>query len=1162
MGKITKIKLKDFKSFRNTIIPFVGGFTAIVGPNGSGKSNVLDAINFALGSPSMKTLRAGRLTDLVHHKSNSGSGEVVIELKNEDQKYEISRTIDQEGTSVFRLDKKRTTRSEITEFLASMNINPQSRNIIMQGEVSEIIHMSPTQRREVIDEISGISEYNDKKGKALKELEKVEEKMKEANIILYERAGYLNELKKERDQALRYRKHEERKDFLAKAVVIKELDEVQSKLDESLKNKLLLEKALEGIIERYKELHAQIKNWENKIEALNKEIQEKGGTEQIEINKRIERTKNEIALTQEKKKLKQEELEKLEKEISTNRESLESIEKENSELANSAKKLERDKKAYEKRLTEEQTIFDGFMKGMKTESIGETTSQLEDFTTTLENERKKFYELKAAVDQTRERISQKKLSISEESKETKKSIDKNKQEKKRLTSLLDGIKSNKTKKQKLEERVIKLENVVHGIKDKKQNIDSKLEQTRKEYHSLEARLTTLKQMTGNKASNAVVSAGKKGELKGIVGSIGELCEFESKYAGAVQSAGGPMLNFVITENLETATNAIKWLKNKKLGRTTFIPLDSIRGQEVEKDVLEHPKTIDSLLNLVKYDSELKPAFAYVFGDTVIIRNLDSIKDIVHKARLVTLEGELVEQSGLLTGGFEHGVDIAKEMQRMEDLGKSMQMLENQRNQLEHMHAQEELDRFLKDKATIELELRETEAIAKNIEERLTETKEHQEKKASKLTEVEKEINELKNVLIEKEKQLKEKNAEINALEKKRELVKQKNESPEIQRLSERLEKQQRIINTLKDQLSEINLQLGHVNSQKEMLEKKAKELEELIKVDDKPLKETIKKMEETIENTQKELEKRVEEEKQVSIATKELIEKRENLETNIRKLAEQRGENRRKEENKKNELNQKEIEKARLETRYTSLKQELGSEPDEDLLKQIRDCQDDPLSMKREVEDLEARMQRLEPVNLKAIQAYDEFLGEVDQIKERVQLLGKEKEAVIDLMEEIEHKREETFLEAFENINKHYARVYKEFYPEAEKARAGIRLQNAERPFEGGLLIEAKPAGKETKTIDELSTGEKTLAAIAFLFALQEYKPSPFYVLDESDSALDKSNSERLAQIIQKKAKDTQFIAITHNNPLMHHSDQIVGVTMDKSKGSSVVEVDMKSMLK
>ena len=180
-------------------------------------------------------------------------------------------------------------------------------------------------------------------------------------------------------------------------------------------------------------------------------------------------------------------------------------------------------------------------------------------------------------------------------------------------------------------------------------------------------------------------------------------------------------------------------------------------------------------------------------------------------------------------------------------------------------------------------------------------------------------------------------------------------------------------------------------------------------------------------------------------------------------------------------------------------------------------------------------------------------------MKEKANKLGEEKEAVLALMNEIESHRKEAFLSAFSEIRKHLNKIYKRFYPDTD-AYADIRLQNEAEPFEGGLLIEARPAGKPVKIIDAMSGGEKTLAALAFLFSVQEYKPSPFYILDEAEAALDKPNSERLAQMIKARTDDSQFIVITHNNPMIHASDQIVGVSMDKKRGSSIVEVDLKQL--
>ena len=1141
MGKITKLKLKDFKSFRNAIIPFVGGFTTVVGPNGSGKSNILDAITFVLGTSSMKSLRAGRLTDLVHHKSSSGMAEVSIELAHGDEKHEIVRMIDKEGISVFKLNKKRTTLSEILEFLASMNISQDSRNIILQGEVSEVISMTPSQRREIIDGVSGIAEYNEKKDKALRELERVEERIKEANIILYERSGYLNELKKERNQAMRYKEYAKRREFLEHAVIAKQLEQVEGRLDTTVKELMDISKAKDELEQEIKKVSAQIANWENQLKTLAKEIQEKGGEQQLEISKKIERMKNQISLAEEKRKK-----EKTKKCT----EKLCEIEEELSKSKISAKKLEKEKKAYEERLKKEEASFDEFVKGIK---VQESTEELEDISKKLEEKRKRFYELKNLVDQLRDKISQRELSISEEEKEKRTNAERVKDEKTKLEKLKQGL----ARKKQLEERLKELKELESATEKRKKELEEQLEKATKEFNALETRLSTLEQLSGNKASNAVVSAGKAGELKGIIGQVRDIFSFAPENAGIISAVAGEKLGFIVTEDMASALKAVRWLKSKKLGRTSFIPLDTIRI-ETKKDRRPDGK-LENVLDIVEFDERFKPVAYYVFGNNLVTRELNS--DNILERGLVSLDGDFIDDSGVLTGGYEHGIDIAGETARMKELEERISRLNHELSKVKNMGLDEEMEKISKEIVGIELEVREDEIIVRELKLRLDELESMERGKTTKLSEIRKELSSLKAALIEKEKQLHEEKTELSTLEKQKELLQKREDTPEAKRVSERLNKQQKIIKVIREQLSEIQLQINQATIETENLEKRKKELEgQRGSTNLEDIEKEIKKYDEEIQAISAKLEKAYEEEKSISIATGELVEKRENLEARLRELAEQRGELRRRLDSKVEELNRMNIEKAKLETEYSSLKQRLGDVAAEEL-KQMKEEPGDIESLMREAEDLIQKMTRMEPVNLKAIQDYDEFIKEVDEIKEKSIRLGKEKEAVINLMEEIENKRKETFLEAFEKINEKFNEVYKEFYLGHNDARAAIKLENLEDPFQGGLLLEAQPAGKEIKNIDEMSTGEKTLAAIAFLFALQAFKPAPFYILDESDAALDKANSERLAEMIKKKSKEVQFIVATHNNSLIHASDQIVGVSMDKEKSSSIVEVDLKGLV-
>ena len=1163
MGKIEKIKMKDFKSFRNAIIPFVDGFTSVVGPNGSGKSNLNDAIMFVLGEGSMKSLRAGRLTDLVHHSSKSGEAEVVIDLRDGKEKCTVSRSIDKKGSSVYRLNGKRTTRTDLLELLTTMSIPPEGYNIIMQGDVMSIINMTPKQRRELIDDISGIAEYNQKKDKALRELEKVDAKIQEANIILYERGGYLKEIKKERDEARRYKRFEDMSKELKHAIIHAELTDVEAKYKESTELVTELRKGLDGLQENTKKISAQITNWENQLKSLQQEIMDKGADEQRDISREIEQMKSKLSLAQEKIKNRKEDITSAKAEIEKATRLIEQGQEEAKGKREALKKLGEEDASYTERVREKEKELEDYMTELREKNllVGDITKRLEEMNDDVAKKKELFYEVKGRIDQIREKISIKKLSVSDrgvECEESDKRIDE-------LTEAFDTVNKQFAEHKR---RVKGFEQELEGLFDeeKKLNkdyseVDSELDSVREKYHSLQSKVATIRHMTGNTASDSIMKA--KDELPGVIGRVEELCSFDVEYANAIQTTAGARMHFIVTKDSASATNAIKWLKRKKLGRTTFIPLDRIRPTDISpmaEKAMNNPKAIDFAIKLVKFKKEYQNVFSYVFGETIIVEDIDAAKEIgFGTCRMATLDGDLAEASGAVTGGFKHGTLTLQEIKQVDELKAKSESLQKKSDKLMRAlgELRDKMNYSRTQKAEAELKSAESEVRVKELQQRTDDHRAMTKKYSLSAEDIGKEIQSLKTELIEGEKRLKELQSEIREAEEKKELAKEKIDSPETRVVSQRLEEMQKRLQSLRDQRAEVMIQINSINAElnKYMGEREKAHRDGITENEGliTSWRDQVTQLEKDDKEIQATLKEKLVQEKEISSSIRGLVERRDSLEGQVRELAEQRGQLQRQAETKQSQFNDENFKKAKWETRYADLKAEF----DESV--EVKDFKISVDEMKEEVETLKNKMIRLEPINLAAIEKYDKYVAELDIMKEKANQLGDEKEAVLALMEEIEGRRKEAFMEAFNEIRRHLNRIYKQFYPE-EGAYSDIRLQNEASPFEGGLLIEARPAGKPCRIIDAMSGGEKSMAALAFLFAVQEYKPSPFYILDEADAALDKPNSERLAQMIKTRTNDSQFIVITHNNPMIHASDQIVGVSMNKTKGTSIVEVDLKRL--
>jgi len=816
---ITKLTLQGFKSFnRRVSLPFTNGFNIICGPNGSGKSNVLDAICFVLGRTSAKSLRADRLYELIFHGAGSGrSAEysaVSLYLDNsnkvfpefEEPEISITRKVNRKGLTDYRLNGRTTTREKILQVLSSARIHPEGHNIVLQGDVTQIIEMNPIERRLIIDEISGIAEYNDKKEKAQRDLEAVDGKLKEAEIIITQRYDIYKKLEEERNAAIKYQNLQKQLTVLKASFLNKKIQaftEQLEKIDEKFLEKEEQNKKLTGEIE-------EIEEGLEKKETAIRDVADK----LIDLSKRVE----------------------IEKEISEVR----------SQLLIKKDRLETDLREIE-----------------------------------------------------------------------------------RLNSLLERLEAFESKKAEL---------------------------------------------TGE--TPRAVQAVLRLNLRGVHGSVANLISVPEKYQVAVEVAAGPHLNDIVTEDDDVASYCIEYLKRERVGRATFLPLNKIKPMFFKETELTTKHGVVGVASkLIKYDSKFMSAMEFVFGNTLVVENIDIARAIgVGKARMTTLDGDLVERSGAMIGGYY----IKSHPKFVESATKG------------------EIERYT--------------ALRKQLEEE---------------------------------------------------------------------------VDVLKDDVDD--------------LEKRLKKYA-------------------------------------VAEETKQLIDLEKLRITSERDVDELRDRRRKSQERKVNleiELNRLNIEKAKVETELENLKPQLQAYGEIQYL-------DDKLNALEEfVKKTEKELSAIGLVNLRAIDEFEKFKTEFDEYKVKYEKILEEKKAVIGMIEKIEEKRREIFYKCLTEI----ANEFNAIFVKMIGGTANLELENPQ-DLESGLAIKASPRGKTLLNIDAMSGGEKSLTALAFLFAIQNYKPAPFYILDEVDAALDKENSKTVAELIKKLSKDNQFIVITHNDTTIKYGDRVYGCSM------------------
>ncbi|NPA86404.1 MAG: chromosome segregation protein SMC, partial [Candidatus Diapherotrites archaeon] len=669
MVRLKRLTLKNFKSFRSAVIPFADGFTAIMGPNGSGKSNIIDALIFVLGEGRLKLVRASRLKDLVNVKARDGEALVSLDIDADGKVYTITRTINKRGQSVYRINGKRSTKHEVVSLLSSLGISQRGYNFVLQGEITRLIKMTPLERRKIIDEIAGIAEYEEKKEEALKKLEDVSERIKEVSIVLGEREALLEKLKKEKEDAERYLELKAYVASLRKGLLLREIQRSEQRLKEVLEE-------LERKREKLQELLDVKARLEEEIRALEEKSQE--------LARKISVLYGEGAQGEYDQLLK--EKERLEAELRYLRQRRNEIDAELLSISEEMEKLEREMALLEKDVED----IEG-RKREKDAEVNELRRQIRSLEEVIRREQEESFALQRRLEEIEAQIARLKeeyASLREEygriSGEYNAKLEEVKRKRERLERKL---KEREEIKKKLEE----IEKEIRSLEEERRDLLEAEKRLNREYLLLQEEIKALREEIGAlrgaalalrnlgisvEVLNELLEAQRRGELRGIKGFVASLIRYDKKYRRALEAAAGRRLFYIVVETANDAAEAIKYLKRRGLGRATFIPLDKIRPHLVEPP--RRPGVIGRALDLVDYDPTVKRAMEYVFGDTVVVENIDIAKEL-DGYRAVTLDGDVVERSGVMSGGSTKGESVLKlfeaEKKRAELREKELQLKE-------------------------------------------------------------------------------------------------------------------------------------------------------------------------------------------------------------------------------------------------------------------------------------------------------------------------------------------------------------------------------------------------------------------------------------------------------------------------------------------------------
>ena len=1154
---IKQLEVDNFKSFANKVeIPMLKGFTTISGPNGSGKSNIIDSILFALGLSTSRTLRAEKLFHLIstYNKRNEAFVKVTFG-ETEDGDFSVARRIrksSQGFNSIYYLDDKIATLSDIHAKLEKYNITPNSYNVMMQGDVMSITNCTPNERRKIIDEIAGVADFDRRIEQATNELETVEKRVVNSTLILNEVNIRLEQLKEEREVALKYQKLKDEKNGLESQINTVKFFDLRRNLEKAHENILEFTKRKKEEELKSKDLEERLRLIKEKYEEISATIKEKGEAHQIELKQKAEELKGAIAR-------KNSSIDFADKQIQANLKTIENtkngIEVQEGKIKDAELKIQLKKdeiSGIEKNIEEQKAILHKILEDMS--GLNETAEKHIEKRNQLRKELEEYQDKET-------KLIQKQAPLEADLSSKKKQIEEARIKLKELENFKTNYSENKSSKELLIEQLGKeledfkliLKNCLNDL-DKTKNeltdMEYDLQASRKKIYQLEAQKQASEDANLGRAVDTVVNA----NIRGVHAPLMKLGQVDEEYSTAMEIAVGGRMAHIVVDDEHVASTCIELLKSSNAGRATFVPLNKIVKCPKSLNLPKDKGVIDFAINLIDFDDEYLNAFYYAVGDTLVVEEREVANKLIGKYRMVTLSGDLFEKSGSITGGAvrKTGLKFAQNSdseldtfrERLKEMENKYSALISKRNQLEtkmeDVRTKYSSSTTEYNKAKLELANMETsfESTQKNIDEKLEFIKATEPEISSieknldkieeehidisdKMTDLQSQIQEIEKLMNDADlKELKEKTSGVES-EIKRYEKNLSDANNEIDGLHQRIEFIKTTINTHHDTISRSLETNRELSLDKAKFTEEIKGLNEQLEILDVQIKEITDKLGELL--------------KQRDDINKDLIdiETQRNLKaSDIEKIAEQI---------ESFKARRRELEPQLEETTKTLT--EAGVNVNE-----LTPVEMSIEEITNRIQRLQRRMDELGAVNMKALEDFEKVSAREQELKTQIDTLSTEREQILERMKGYEDLKKETFLKTYNVINENF----KEVFHKLSDGEGTLILENEEKPFEGGLDIEAQPRDKKKQRLAGMSGGEKALTALSFVFAIQRYMPAPFYAFDEVDASLDGINVEKLAHIVQSQSETTQFIVVSHRKPMIESANRTIGVTQ-KEKGISKV---------
>ena len=1179
---LKRLELQGFKSFADkTVLEFMPGITSVIGPNGSGKSNISDAIRWVLGEQSMKSLRGSKSLDIIfagtQNRKSLGFAEASLVFDNTDgtlpieySEVIVTRKIYRSGETGYYINKTPCRLKDVLELFMDTGIGKDGYSIIGQGKIDEILSNKSEDRRHIFEEAAGIVKYRVRKAESEKKLEHTKVNLLRINDILSEIETNIEPLKVQSEKAKKYLNLREELKNIEIGLFLYNIEKYKKVLEEIVKDEEIYKEQCneeEGRLERIKALKEELKN---EIDNLTLKIEEMSNLG-FESQKEIEMLNSDINVSNTRIANNTENSERFKNEIEELQKRIEELEEEKKQKEEKKENLKINRVKFENELKEKEEELAKITKKLSSKEL-----EIEEHKKRVEENTDKRYELQSNINEQEinyQNYEKRQEQIKNEIRTNISELDSTRLKKEDISkdfyeidnkrnALLSQLNEINEKRQEAAQKVKEYDNNINMLSSEMRIKDSKLKFLIETEKEKEGYIKSVKMLL--KDCENIKELGK-----GMHGVLANVIEVPEEVQTAIEMCLGASLQNIVTDTEEDAKRLVEHMRKNNLGRGTFLPISSVRGKKLEK-IKGHEKGLIGIASdLIKYDKKYEQIILNLLGRTVIVDNMETAVKVAkqnsYAFRIITLEGDVINPSGAITGGSvaKKTVNILGRSREIEKLEKEVANLKTKIEKLEKEKIEYEngVEDILEGASSLEKELQEIEINYATGKQKVIAIDEN-------ITRIETRLNKLK----EEQKRLEEQKEEAlqnkEKFEKMCETISEENEklTKIITEFAELNKDNQKYVDDLNFDITNLKISVSSFDESENSIQ----ELQERINTEIENTNKSIQNKKEQIEQIKQDnfnLEKTIEEIKEKIKQIKETVK---NSGSKIEELKEQRIEKNKKLASQEDEITSKfkiiedlksqivkiDVKKTKTEDEINEIINKMWEEYELTPNNVVDYKKPDNIQLtQKKVKELRNALKELGSVNIDSIEEYKNLKERYDFMCEQRVDLENTMAKLRKVITEMTGIMKEQFSEKFKLINKNFAEVFKELFG---GGTASLKLEDEENILECGIEITVQPPGKKLQNMMLLSGGEKAFTAIALLFAILKINPAPFCVLDEIEAALDDVNVYRYAEYLKKFAKDTQFLVITHRKGTMEAADTVYGVTMEESGISKLLSIKLK----